>query len=124
MRKSIAHRMAVGLALAALAAWTAPRLHATPSAPRPALACSVALDGALRISADPITVQVKYDQVIGDPVSAEVEDASGLTVAGVRTAGRQAVALTFNTSRASPGDWMLTLVGSAGECSGKVTVAN
>ena len=96
---------------------------ATPAKAEPVLACSIKLaSDSVQVSAQPISVDASLSEAIGDSVSAAVQQESKASVVSVGAAGANAVKLTLNTSEAVPGDWSLSLKGTAGECTGKMKI--
>jgi hypothetical protein len=125
MRSQILGSLAALVVLSAGQTTTA-TLHATPSTPTPIRECKVTVSGdSIPIRAEPIIVNAQYTAGIGDSLSASFADSSKISVVKVvPTPGTpQAAQLTLGTSKAVPGEWGMTLKGTAGECMGKIKVA-
>jgi hypothetical protein len=125
MRKGISGRLAIGTAAAAILC-TATGLLARPSGSPAPLECKVTMDGdPVTIRSEPLAVQARTTEAIGDTVSASIEPESRITVVGVARDGmdNQSVRLTLNTAQAVAGEFALTLKGERGECTGTIKVA-
>jgi len=92
-----------------------------------AAVCTVKLaTDSVPASATPVVLNAMLSSAIGDSVSASLPSASSIKVVSVGPAaagGANALQLTLNTSEAKPGEYLLSLKGQTGECSGKLKVA-
>ena len=123
MSTRINNRLAGGLVVGLFTIGFAAQVHATPVSSTPT-ACTVSVSGdSLQVRAEPITVDVATTDAIGDSVSASFPIESKIVVSRVASATvPKTVRLTINTSAAAPGNWMLSLKGSQGVCTGTVKV--
>jgi hypothetical protein len=105
----------------------APDAHATTTHPSISLgACIAKVTGdSVAIAPTPVTVEAALTEAIGDSISATLPRESNVSVVKVAPASSataNAVQLTLNTSKATPGAYKISMKGTAGECTGDLTV--
>lgn len=86
-------------------------------------ACTAKVSDSVAVAPTPVTVQASLTQAIGDSVSASLPPQSNVDVEKVAAAASgNALQLTLNTSKATPGEYTLSMKGTAGECTGQLKV--
>jgi hypothetical protein len=91
----------------------------------PAGACTINVDATKPVqpAPTPLILQATTTSAVGDSISASFPAASKITVVGVKPgAAPNSLELTLDASQAVPGEWPISLKGSAGECTGKLKV--
>ena len=112
--------IAVGMPIAN--AQRGPLAHSTKIEPP---ACAVWIDNPIIIGKDRVEAVVNYSEPIGERLTATFADSAKIDVISVRreTSDTPMTAtLVANTKRGVEGEWLLTLRGNAGTCTGKVWV--
>ena len=86
-------------------------------------ACTAKVSDSVAVAPTPVTVEAALTQAIGDSVSASLPPQSNVDVEKIAPAsGANALQLTLNTSKATPGEYTLSMKGTAGECTGQLKV--
>ncbi|MGH7445781.1 MAG: hypothetical protein ACREKM_12930, partial [Longimicrobiales bacterium] len=122
MRNEIKRQARIGLAVAAGLFVTAVNAQAQQPAPAPAPeACVVAIEAAsVPVNAEPVTIKAAYSQDLGETITAQVPEESGIKVVSAEADAElpMTLNLTLDTSAAAAGEWELALIGDAGSCAG------
>jgi hypothetical protein len=131
MHLELKHTVRLGLAVAvglfATAASASAQQPAPTPTPEPAPeVCEVVLETAsVPVDAEPVIVKAAYSQELGETVTAEIAEESGIKVVSAETDAETPLTLkiTLDTSAAAAGDWEFALRGDAGACAGTIAVA-
>jgi hypothetical protein len=126
MRKSVNGRLPAAIAVTGVAFWMAASAEARQVITWEGVECTVTSNmERIPVQADPVAVQLRHSEAVGDSATVSFPEESGI---GVVSVGREAedeentLRAALNTSEAAAGEWAITLRGTAGECTGTVVV--
>jgi polyisoprenoid-binding protein YceI len=127
-----AHQRTRGQAWRAASASAVAVLMAAVVVPMPAATvaspdCTLTIDDAIPIGPEQASVLVKFSSTVGDTLTVTFPEAANVVVISAKRGkddGPRTATIVMTTLRATAGQWLATVRGEKGTCTGRVWIGN